>query len=159
MLFPIYINDIHNYYVLVLSKIYWLTKTWTSVSVFNILFCLYVKIHFIWHENKDSINSGSADTIQTKCSYQLPLFCKFLSAVPKTIVIWYLNNHNLLVLSVLGGISVWHKVDGDISLKQPYTFVCVFSPKPLKLQAKLFCHFIAFSSPLDWSIKPTTCQL
>lgn len=49
-----------------------------DLTVFNILFCLSVKIHFIWHENKDSINSGSADTIQTKCSYQLPLSHVFL---------------------------------------------------------------------------------
>lgn len=81
--------------------------------------------------------------------FEQPQFVGFIS------VRWYFS---------LAPLNFWEnfsgcKVDGDISLKQPYTFVCVFSPKPLKLQAKLFCHFIAFSSPLDWSIKPTTCQL
>lgn len=144
-----------------------LTKTWTS---------LYLTFFFVFLSK--SILSDTKTRTAFIAEVQIPsklnvltncLCLTSFSVCWKTIVTWCLNNHNLLVLSVLDGISVWHlwilrnfsgwKVDGDIALKQPYTFVCVFSPKPLKLQAKLFCHFIAFSSPHDWSIKPTTCLL
>lgn len=144
-----------------------LTKTWTT---------LYLTFFFVFLSK--SILSDTKTRTALIAEVQIPsklnvstncLCLTSFSVCWKTIVTWCLNNHNLLVLSVLDGISVWHlwilrnfsgwKVDGDIALKQPYTFVCVFSPKPLKLQAKLFCHFIAFSSPHDWSIKPTTCLL
>lgn len=98
----------------------------------------------------------SKQNVPTNCH----CFANFSVCCPKDYshLVFAMNNHNLLVLSALGGISVWHlwifeenfsgcKVDGDISLKQPYTFVCVFF-LPSLLNCKQNYFVILLPSPV-----------
>lgn len=83
-----------------------LTKTWTS---------LYLTFFFVFL-SKSILSDTKTRTaliaeVQIPSKLNVPTNCLCLTSFSvcwKTIVTWCLNNHNLLVLSVLDGISVWH---------------------------------------------------
>lgn len=82
-----------------------LTKTWTS---------LYLTFFFVFL-SKSILSDTKTRTaliaeVQIPSKLNVPTNCLCLTSFSvcwKTIVTWCLNNHNLLVLLVLDGISVW----------------------------------------------------